>query len=324
MVQPDFRFWCWRKLSYDVRMVFRAKCLAILLTPLMLSLCDAARTRAAIPQNPNDNAGKLRLREQRSSSLDLEIGGNLLGLPAGVKRFLRRDDLLKLPQLSFTAEGDPNLGGPLNVRGVLLEVLVRALVSDRANAVVVAVCKDWYRSYYPQTYREIHKPVLALEINGQPPAGWPGLHVSPAISMAPYLITQAHFMPSFKILAHEDEAQIPWGVVRLDFDTEEFAFHAIEPRGPKAHDPAVQAGYYIAQQNCFRCHGPESDQPLKGKLTWTGVAMFASQAPKNFAAYVHDPQSVSKDAQMPANPDYDEPTLQALLAYFRTFASAEK
>lgn len=305
-------------------MPFRAKCLAVLLTALMLTVFGAAQTPAAIAQNANQNAGKLLLHEQRSSPLDLEIGGNLTGLPAAAKRYLRRDDLLELPQVSFTAEGDPNLGGAVNVRGVSLEVLLRALVPDGTNAVVVAVCKDWYRSYYPPVYREIHKPVLALEINGQPPAGWPGLHIAPAISMAPYLITQAHFRPSFTILAHEDEAQIPWGVVRLDFETEEAAFHGIEPRGPKSQDPAVQAGYHIAQQNCFRCHGPESGEPWKGKLTWAGIAMFASQAPKNFAAYVRDPQAISKAAQMPANPSYDEPTLQALIAYFRTFASPEK
>lgn len=302
-------------------MPFRAKRLAFLLTTLMLSVFGAAQMLPVIAQNSNENAGKLHLREQRSSPLDLEIGGNLAGLPAGAKRYLRRDDLLNLPQISFTAEGDPNFGGPVNVRGVSLELLLHALVPDGANAVLVAVCKDWYRSYYPAAYREIHKPVLALEINGQPPEAWPGLHVSPAVSMAPYLITQTHFTPSFKILAHQDEPQIPWGVVRLDFDTEEAAFRGIEPRGSQALNPAVQAGYHIAQQNCFRCHGPETDEPLKGELTWSGIAMFASQAPKNFAAYVRDPLALSKDAQMPANPSYDAPTLQALLAYFRTFAA---
>ena len=43
----------------------------------------------------------------------------------------------------------------------------------------------------------------------------------------------------------------------------------------------------------------------------------------DFAAYVHAPLSQNPKARMPANPQYDEATLSALTAYFRTFSEAE-
>jgi mono/diheme cytochrome c family protein len=291
---------------------------------LLIPRIAARETVSGTPQNANKGAAKLPSQTERTSSLDLEISGSLAGLPAGSKRFLRHEDLLALPQVSFTVTDDPNFSGPTEVRGVELDLLARELGSEGGRAFVVAVCRDWYRAHYPQAYREVHKPVLVLEINGQLPPDWPKSKEGTASPMGPYLITHAHFTPSFKILAHEDEAQIPWGVVALEFLNEKAALAGIEPQGATADAPEVQAGYRIAQQNCFRCHGPANLGSLKGKLTWDGIALFASQAPKNFAAYVRNPKSVVPNAEMPPNPEYDEPTLEALAAYFGTFAPTEK
>jgi len=271
--------------------------------------------------NAHKNGHKLQLQTKRASPLDLEVAGYLAGLPADSKRYLRREDLLALPQVRFTANDDPNFGVPVEVRGVELGVLARELSGAGDQTVLVGICKDWYRGYFPQAYIAAHKPVLALEINGQPPSGWPKRGGPAGPSMAPYLVTHAGFTPSFKILGHEDEMQIPWGVVRVEFWNEKKAFEAIVPRGAKSTDPAVQAGYRIAQQNCMRCHGPESLGPLKGKLIWEGIGLFAAQAPKNFAAYVRNPQALNRDSEMPPNPAYDDETLQALIAYFQIFSS---
>ena len=43
-----------------------------------------------------------------------------------------------------------------------------------------------------------------------------------------------------------------------------------------------------------------------------------------FERYVHDPRSVDPKAEMPAHKDYDQATLDALTAYFKTFAPAGK
>ena len=269
-------------------------------------------------------APRLSWHTTRTSPLDLEIGGDLSGLPPETTRYVSREDLLALPQVNFTVTDDSNFASPAQVRGLELEVLAGEFAAGRGASLIVAVCDDWYRAYYPRTYVQAHRPALALEINGQPPAGWPRASEDSGASMGPYLITHPHFAPAFKILAHEDEAQIPWGVIRLEFRDEKAAFETIAPHGAHAADPAVQAGYRIAQQNCLRCHGPNSEKHLKGKLTWSGIAMFAGQAPKNFTAYVRNPRAIAQYAEMPGSPAYDDVTMLALIAYFKSFSPLEK
>jgi mono/diheme cytochrome c family protein len=264
------------------------------------------------------------LHETRSSPLDLELGGDLAGLPPGAVRYLTREDLEALPQVSYTVTDDANFGAPTQARGVDLEVLTRELAAAAEKAFVVATCKDRYRAHYPQAYIQAHRPVLVLEVNGKPPAGWPKNKEASGSTMGPYLISHPHFTPSFKILGHEDEAQIPWGVVRLEFRKEQEVFGAIAPPGAYASEPAVQAGYRIAQQNCFRCHAPENEGRQKGQLTWFGIAFIASDSPRAFSAYVRNPQRVAPSAQMPGNPSYDDATIEALILYFRTIFAQGK
>ena len=258
------------------------------------------------------------LREKRGSALDLEVGGDLTGLPAGSVRYLTREDLEALPQASYAVEEDANFSGTVHVRGVELATLAREFAAGSEKALIVAVCADLYRGHYPPGYVQAHRPLLVLEINGEAPAGWPKSREGSA-AMGPYLISHPHFTPSFKTLGNDEEAQIPWGVVRLEFRDEEAVFGQIAPRGAKADDAAVQAGYRIARENCLRCHGPSSYGRLKGQLNWAGIAFFVDASPKEFAAYVRNPKSVVKTAEMPGNPRYDEATLQALMAYFRAF-----
>ena len=108
---------------------------------------------------------------------------------------------------------------------------------------VVAICDDGYRANYPRDYLVAHHPVLVLQVNGEPPSGWPKAAEDHISEMGPYMITNAKFTPSFKILAHADEAQIPWGVVRLEIREEKAVFGVIAPNGPNAGDGEVQDGY---------------------------------------------------------------------------------
>ena len=296
--------------------------LALSVFLLFPAICVSQSTN--VGPRPIPGGPKWISHQERASPLDLEVSGALTGFPPGTKRYLRREELLALPQVSFAVSDDPNFAVPVQVRGVELKLLAGRLAADGESALVVAICDDWYRAHYSPAYISAHGPVLALEINEQPPSGWPKSKDGSGLSMGPYLITHPHFTPSLKVLAQQEEAQNPWGVVRLEFRNETTALSAIAPRGAAATDPAVQAGYQIARQNCWRCHGPEDEEPLKGKLTWAGIALFASQAPKNFAAYVRNPQAQARDAQMPGNPGYDDATLQALVSYFKTFAAPVK
>ena len=284
-----------------------------------------AAGRAFLQGNEEASANsETRLRETRSSGLDLEVGGELAGLPAGAVRYLRWEDLKAMPQVSYRVTDDANFDGAVQISGVELEVLAHTLGAGGEKAVIVAVCGDLYRAHYTRAYLETHRPVLVLEINGKAPAGWPKRKESAGLGMGPYLISHRQFTPSFKILGNEEEAQIPWGVVRLEFRNEETVFAGITPRGASAGEPKVQAGYQIARQNCLRCHGPASYGRLKGQLNWAGIAFFVDASPKDFAAYVRNPKTVVKTAEMPGNRGYDDATVEALIAYFRTFLAKGK
>lgn len=256
----------------------------------------------------------------RESPLDLEVGGDLKGLPPGSTRYVRREDLLSLPQTSFTAVHDEKFTGPTPVSGVPFDELIRALGREPGSDLVLAIASDGYRSNFPSGYIAAHHPLLVLEINGKAPAEWPK-DADHAVYMGPYTVSYDNFVPSFKVFAHADEEQIPWGVIRLEFRDEKAVYGAIEPRGARASDAAVQAGYRIAQQNCFRCHNAGKEGGQKSQRPWLVLSAWATASPDFFTAYVRDPKTRNPSSQMPGNPDYDDSTMQALIAYFRTFTA---
>jgi mono/diheme cytochrome c family protein len=260
------------------------------------------------------------LHEKRQQVSDLEVSGALAGLPPDSVRYITREELLALPQATFNASGDTNFTGPTKIRGVRLEDLMRAMGASPSSDMVVAICDDEYRANYPQSYLKAHHPVLVLEVNGKAPAGWPKDSQEHKYDMGPYMISNPKFVPSFKILSHTDEPQIPWGVVRIEFRDEKTVFDAIAPRGPQAQDRDVQNGLHIARQNCFRCHNSGREGGQKSGVPWKALSMSAESSPRDFAAYIHSPAGKNPKAQMPGFPEYDDATLAALTAYFRTFS----
>jgi len=264
------------------------------------------------------------LHEKRQNPSDLEVSGALAGLPPDSTRYITRDELLAMPQANFTPSGDTNFAGRTRIRGVNLEELARALGASPDSDMVVAICDDGYRANYPRDYIAAHHPALVLEVNGKPPSGWPKDSQEHKFDMGPYMISHPGFAPSYKILSHTDEPQIPWGVVHIEFRDEKVVFGAIAPRGPRALDRDVQNGFHIAQQNCYRCHNSGREGGRKSGQSWHSLALLAGAAPKDFSAYVRDPQAANAKAQMPGNPTYDDATLAALTAYFRTFSGPGK
>jgi mono/diheme cytochrome c family protein len=267
---------------------------------------------------------KLVLQENRSSPLDLEVAGELNGLPPGTLRYLTREELLQLPQVSATVTDDANFQGTTEISGVALELLKHNLSANPQSDLVVAICKDKYRSYYSLEYTSAHDPVLVLKINGKAPDAWPKDPTGHGLSIGPYLISHLKFTPSFKILSHTDVPQIPWGVIRLEFRNEARVLAAIAPRGPHAGDADVQAGYRIAQQNCFRCHNLGDEGSKKAGRSWLVLGTWAAASPEYFSAYIRDPKSRNAKAQMPGFPQYDDATVKAVASYFRTFSPQAK
>jgi mono/diheme cytochrome c family protein len=237
-----------------------------------------------------------------------------------VTRYITREDLLTLPQVTYTVSDDSNFTGPTQTSGVPLEDLAASISAAPQEAMVVAICDDKYRANYPREYVAAHHPLLVLTVNGQPPPGWPKDSEGHGSDMGPYMISHPNFKPSFKIFSHEDEPQIPWGVVRIEFRNENAVFGSIAPRAGHTVTPQVTAGYRIAQQNCFRCHNMGREGGQKSGIPWTALSARATASPEYFAAYVHDPKSRNSHAEMPGNPGYDGSTIGALIAYFRTFS----
>jgi mono/diheme cytochrome c family protein len=263
-----------------------------------------------------------KLRAARQSLSDLEAGGAIAGLPPEATRYITREDLLALPQVSYTVADDSNFTSPTKITGVSLEELTRSLGAAPQSDMVVAICDDKYRANYPRDYVAAHHPLLVLTVDGKPPSGWPKSSDGQGYDMGPYMISHPKFTPSFKTLSHSDEPQIPWGVVRIELRDENAVLAAIAPREPRAATPVVKAGFRIAQQNCFRCHNMGREGGQKSGTPWPVLSAWARASPEYFAAYVRNPQTKNPHAQMPGTPGYDDATIAALTAYFRTFVSS--
>jgi hypothetical protein len=257
------------------------------------------------------------LHATRQAPTDLELGGAV----PGAGQFLSYQDLLQLPQVAtFMTSNDSNFPIPASVNGVALDQLRRSLSAD--GDMVVAICKDGYRSNYPALYLAAHHPVLVLTVNGKSQESWPKAENGGALG--PYVIANPGFTPSFKVLSHSDEAQIPFQVVRLDFRNESEVFGAIAPHGNFAPGSPVMNGYRIAQQNCHRCHNMGAEGGHMASLAWPVLAAMAKGSPEFFAKYVRNPQALNPHSRMAASPEYDDQTIAALRAYFATFAPGEQ
>ncbi len=141
--------------------------------------------------------------------------------------------------------------------------------------------------------------------------------------MTPYLISHPEFTPAFKVLSHEDEPQIPYGVVRIEFRKEAEVFGAIRPAGAWKTDSPVGMGYVIARQDCFRCHNSGVEGGTMAGRSWVQLGEMADRDPARFRATIRNPAAVTAGAKMPGQPGYDDATLDALTAYFKTFAKLD-
>jgi hypothetical protein len=289
--------------------------LRVSISPMHAFLTKAVfAVAAAILFIAADTGGPV-LQAARHSAQDLKLSGDL---PGGAVRFISRDELEKLPQVTVTVTNDANFIGSASISGVSLDVLLHALHVEEKNTIVAAVCDDEYEAYYPDEYREAHHPILVLRINGKPLNQVS--RTADAGVYGPYLISYPNFQPRYHILSHEEEAEIPNGVVELRFLKQDVVLHSIEPRGGFEADAPETKGYRIALQNCFRCHDAGSYGGHKGGRSWSSLGKIAKNDPKFFEAYIKDPQAEDQYAQMPSYSKYDEATLQALTAYFQTFA----
>jgi cytochrome c2 len=259
------------------------------------------------------------LRAQRASAGDLEIGGDVAGAP-GQTRYLRYEDLLQLPQETYTVNDDSNLPRNTVISGVALTTLIQLFGQLPDSVLLVAICSDGYRTNYPRDYLAVHHPLLVLRINGKPRDEWPPAPGS--ASLGPYFISHPFFKPAFRVLSHDDEPQIPYGVTRIEIRRESVVFGAIRPPGNWSRNSAVEQGHQIARQDCFRCHNSGAEGGRMAGVSWRQMSVIARTNPQRFRMIIRNPASVRPDTKMPGQPGYDDSTLNALTAYFQTFSGS--
>ena len=260
------------------------------------------------------------LQVERSSAGDLEVGGELAGVSPGAVRYVRYEDLLRLPQESYMVSDDSNLPGKTEISGVPLATLAKTLGGREDDLLIVAICYDKYRANYPGDYITAHHPLLVLRINGKSRDQWPKSEYGGPLG--PYLISHPFFKPAFKVLSHEDEPQIPFGVVRIELRRESEVYGAIRPGAAWRENETVQQGFVIARQDCFRCHNMGAEGGTVAERSWLKLAEKANDDGKRFRQTIRNPESITAGAKMPAHANYDDATLDALTAYFKTFAGA--
>jgi mono/diheme cytochrome c family protein len=284
----------------------------------LLVILLACAMLAALPEADSKNI----LHVERSSPGDLEVDGELAGVSPGATRFVRYEDLLHMPQESYTVSDDSNFSPKTEIGGVPLTTLAKMLGAKEEDLLVVALAYDKYRGNYPHDYLVAHHPLLVLRINGQLRDQWPkSIYGGP---LGPYLVSHPFFKPAFKVLSHEDEPQIPFGVVRIELRRESEVFGAIRPSSEWRENEMVQQGYVIARQDCFRCHNMGAEGGTVAGRSWMKLAERANEDDKQFRQTIRNPASVTPGAKMPAHAEYDNTTLDALTAYFKTFAPARR
>jgi cytochrome c553 len=293
----------------------QARTFRVSISPMRAFLAGAFFAVAAAAPLFVANTGRPVLQATRHSAQDLKLSGDLAG---GAVRFISRDELEKLPQITVTVTNDANFNGPASISGVSLDVLLHSLHMEEKNTIIAAVCDDEYEAYYPYEYREAHHPLLVLHINGK--SLDQVSRTADAGVYGPYLISYPNFQPRYHILSHEEEAEIPNGIVELRFLKQDAVLSSIAPHGAFGADTPETKGYRIALQNCFRCHNVGSYGGHKGGRSWSSLSKIAKSDPKYFEAYIKNPQAEDESAQMPGYSRYDEATLHALTAYFQTFA----
>ena len=266
-------------------------------------------------------AQRLDLHTTRHAPTDLEISGQLTSLNPSAVGYLTREQLLSLPQVSAHIVDNENFaeGTAIDVRGPLLETIAAALPVSRFSDLIEARCDDAYRAHYTRDFLRQHHPILVLTINGQTPAAW--AKRTHQYDASPYFVAYDGFVSGFRILSHEDYAQVPANIVRLHFTNQQQTFLPIQPHSAATN---VQQGFAIAKQNCLRCHASGDTGGSKSTYTWADLANLARNSPGVFDSTIHDPRAINPKATMPGNPKYDTATIAALHDYFVDIATKER
>ena len=282
-----------------------------------------ART-SRLGSHPNSLTAKLRAI--RTSPLDLELGGELAGLPAGATRYITREDLLALPQVNQTVSDDPNLAGPGRSQASRWKNSPNDWPPRRSRTLVVAVCADRYLPTIraptsPRIIRCSSSRSMASHRNAGPrrPKAT-GCDMGPYMISHPKIHTQLQNPLARRRAANSlgrRAARISRRKSRLRCDC---PARPASPGATRRLKPATASPNKIVSAATTWAPKAARKQAVHGSCCPHGPRLRPNISPPTCAI----PKSKNPTRKCPANPAYDDATLQRLTAYFQTFSAPEK
>ncbi len=263
------------------------------------------------------SAAPLSASATRSSAQDLEVTAVAADGTVSPPRYYSYEQLSTLPQVTVQTEKDPNTGKSATYTGVLVSNLFAAFGATPQQDVLGMTCYDHYTQYYDADYDAKHQPILLLKFDGLPPAKWP--QTDQNTPQGPYSVVYQKFVPSETIYGYVQPPRIPFGVVKAQLLSRSQAYGPFAPK-TNATDPQVQKGYTIAMGSCISCHNAGDQGGTMAMRPWSILAIYAATNSDHFRSYVVNPQKFNPTTKMPAHPTFDDKTLDALQAYFKTMA----
>lgn len=280
---------------------------------LNLSMWITALTTISIG---NIFAGSLTFSAQRTSPQDLEVISVANDGTDGPSRFVTWEQLAAQPLAHVTSPKDSNTKEPATYDGIYFKDLFALFGATPSQDLIEAASYDKYVSYLDQDFIRNHEPLLVLKFNGHKPADWPlSEHHT---SMAPYDIGYGTFVPVKKAGSYSEPAIDPFGVTIIKLTSYKQTVAVFRPK-IKTDDPEVKAGHFIAITSCLNCHNLGNAGGQLAGRPWQLLSIESQTNPTYFRKHVLNASAFVPTTAMPSFP-FDEPTLNALQAYFNAMA----
>lgn len=256
----------------------------------------------------------VELHQARASPTDLEVTGLLRGVAAGERRWVRWEDIRRLPSRTIESDGE-FLKGRQVLRVVLLEDLLARLPLAPGFDTVVAVCSDGYAAAFDAQFRQAWKPFIVVEINGTGPNAWPlpGMPSDPG----PYIVSVSDAVtPGVSGLLDVPHKQ-PWGTTELHFVREADAFRSLHEGDWRALSASAERGRTLWVNSCFSCHTGPADATggTRSGRPFVVLQALARHAPDHFAAYVRNPRAFAPEARMTPHAHYTDAQMADIIDF---------
>lgn len=276
-------------------------------------LCALGLAAGCAPQEPTPGRlAKPQEATSQASAQTLETSLTFKRKGAVLKKASVAQMAELSPMVSWSAY-DPYYKKTKRWRTIPLEPVLRAMYPepDAAAQEFLLRAADGYQVHMAGTQlfsKDVYLAVEDLEVPGWEPIGPQKVNPGPL-----YMVWRGPDQQDQEAYAR------PWQLAQIEQVSFADAFPKVVPTG-KLGDPVVRKGYETFKAQCVRCHainrqggrvGPELNVPQN-------ITEYRPQA--QIKAYIKNPKTF-RYGNMPAFEHFDEPTLDALVAYLKVKAT---